>query len=143
MDKEDSHENTFLQSGLIEEGKKLLEKGNKEFVNAKINPNEMSIMLFTSGTTSKSKAVALSHKNICSNLMDIGDVLDVNSEDVLLSILPIHHVFECTVGFFLHFIKVHVQYFCDGIRHIIENLNEYKVSVMACVQVYMKESLKL
>lgn len=133
MDKEDSHENTFLQSGLIEEGKKLLEKGNKEFVNAKINPNEMSIMLFTSGTTSKSKAVALSHKNICSNLMDIGDVLDVNSEDVLLSILPIHHVFECTVGFLFALYKGACTVFCDGIRHIIENLNEYKVSVMACV----------
>ena len=133
MDKEDSHENTFLQSGLIEEGKKLLEKGNKEFVNAKINPNEMSIMLFTSGTTSKSKAVALSHKNICSNLMDIGDVLDVNSEDILLSILPIHHVFECTVGFLFALYKGACTVFCDGIRHIIENLNEYKVSVMACV----------
>ena len=133
MDKEDSHENTFLQSGLIEEGKKLLDKGNKEFVNAKINPNEMSIMLFTSGTTSKSKAVALSHKNICSNLMDIGDVLDVNSEDVLLSILPIHHVFECTVGFLFALYKGACTVFCDGIRHIIENLNEYKVSVMACV----------
>lgn len=133
MDKEDSHENTFLQSGLIEEGKKLLEKGNKEFVNAKINPNEMSIMLFTSGTTSKSKAVALSHKNICSNLMDIGDALDVNSEDVLLSILPIHHVFECTVGFLFALYKGACTVFCDGIRHIIENLNEYKVSVMACV----------
>lgn len=133
MDKEDSHENTFLQSELIEEGKKLLEKGNKEFVNAKINPNEMSIMLFTSGTTSKSKAVALSHKNICSNLMDIGDVLDVNSEDVLLSILPIHHVFECTVGFLFALYKGACTVFCDGIRHIIENLNEYKVSVMACV----------
>ncbi len=133
MDKEDSHENTFLQSGLIEEGKKLLEKGNKEFVNAKINPNEMSIMLFTSGTTSKSKAVALSHKNICSNLMDIGDVLDVNSEDVLLSILPIHHVFECTVGFLFALYKGACTVFCDGIRYIIENLNEYKVSVMACV----------
>ena len=133
MDKEDSHENTFLQSGLIEEGKKLLEKGNKEFVNAKINPNEMCIMLFTSGTTSKSKAVALSHKNICSNLMDIGDVLDVNSEDVLLSILPIHHVFECTVGFLFALYKGACTVFCDGIRHIIENLNEYKVSVMACV----------
>ena len=133
MDKEDSHENTFLQSGLIEEGKKLLEKGNKEFVNAKINPNEMSIMLFTSGTTSKSKAVALSHKNICSNLMDIGYALDVNSEDVLLSILPIHHVFECTVGFLFALYKGACTVFCDGIRHIIENLNEYKVSVMACV----------
>ncbi len=93
----------------------------------------MSIMLFTSGTTSKSKVVALSHKNICSNLMDIGSVLNVTSEDTLLSILPIHHVFECTVGFLFSLYKGAQTVFCDGIRHVVENLNEYHVTVMACV----------
>ena len=90
-------------------------------------------MLFTSGTTSQPKIVALSHKNICSNLMDIGSILDVNSEDTLLSILPIHHVFECTVGFLLAFYTGAMTVFSDGIRHIVENLKEYNVSVMACV----------
>jgi len=91
------------------------------------------MMLFTSGTTSASKVVALSHKNICSNLMDLGSVLDVNKEDTLLSILPIHHVFECSVGFLLSMYKGAQTVFCDGIRHITDNLKEYKVSVMACV----------
>ena len=45
-----------------------VEEGNKEFLNAQINPKEMSMMLFTSGTTSKSKVVALSHENICTKL---------------------------------------------------------------------------
>ena len=126
-------EGIYSQEELIEKGKKILNNGNKEFINAKINPEEMSIMLFTSGTTSQSKVVALSHKNICSNLMDLGSILDVNSDDTLLSVLPVHHVFECTVGFLFSLYKGAQTVFCDGIRHIVNNLNEYKVSVMACV----------
>lgn len=133
MDSETHIEGIYSQKELIESGKKLIEKGNKEFLDAQINPDEMSIMLFTSGTTSKSKVVALSHKNICSNLMDIGSILDVTSEDTLLSILPIHHVFECTVGFLFSLYKGAQTVFCDGIRHVVENLNEYNVTVMACV----------
>ena len=133
MDNDENFEGIYSQKELIRKGKKLIEEGNKEFLNAQINPKEMSIMLFTSGTTSKSKVVALSHENICTNLMDIGSVLDVTQEDVFLSVLPIHHVFECTVGFLFSLYKGAETVFCAGLRHIVENLNEYHVTVMACV----------
>ncbi len=133
MESDKSKEGIYSINELIKQGKKLLEEGDRSFIDAKINPDEMAIMLFTSGTTSASKVVALSHKNICSNLMDIGSILDVTSEDTFLSVLPIHHVFECTVGFLFSLYKGSKTVFCDGIRHIISNLNEYKVSVMACV----------
>ena len=133
MDNDENGEGIYSQKELIREGKKLIEEGNNEFLNAKINPKEMKIMLFTSGTTSRSKVVALSHENICTNLMDIGSVLDVTQEDVFLSVLPIHHVFECTVGFLFSLYKGAETVFCDGLRHIVENLNEYHVTVMACV----------
>ena len=133
MDNDENFEGIYSQKELIREGKKLIEEGNNEFLNAQINPKEMNIMIFTSGTTSKSKVVALSHENICTNLMDIGSVLDVTQEDVFLSILPIHHVFECTVGFLFSLYKGAETVFCDGLRHIVENLNEYHVTVMACV----------
>ena len=133
MDSDENFEGIYSQKELIREGRKLIEEGNNEFLNAKINPKEMEIMLFTSGTTSKAKVVALSHENICTNLMDIGSVLDVTQEDVFLSILPIHHVFECTVGFLFSLYKGAETVFCDGLRHIVENLNEYHATVMACV----------
>ena len=133
MDRNQNEDGIYSQQELIKRGKELIESGNTEFINAKIDNEKMSIMLFTSGTTSASKVVALSHKNICSNLMDIGSILDVTSDDVVLSILPIHHVFECTVGFLLALYKGAQTVFCDGLRHVVENLNEYKVSVMACV----------
>jgi len=133
MDSDENFEGIYSQKELIREGRKLIEEGNNEFLNAKIDPKEMEIMLFTSGTTSKAKVVALSHENICTNLMDIGSVLDVTQEDVFLSILPIHHVFECTVGFLFSLYKGAETVFGDGLRHIVENLNEYHVTVMACV----------
>lgn len=133
MDLEGHTDGVYSQKELIEVGNKLLEEGHREFIDAKINSEEMSIMLFTSGTTSASKVVALSHENICSNLMDIASVLEVTSEDTLLSVLPIHHVFECTVGFLFSLYKGAQTVFCDGLRHITQNLKEYQVSVMACV----------
>ena len=130
----DKHTNgVYSQNELIETGRKLIKEGNREFLDAKINREEMSIMLFTSGTTSMSKIVALSHKNLACNLMDTASVLDVNSEDVVLSNLPLHHVFECTVGFLFSLYKGAGTVFSDGVKHIIDNLNEYKVTVMACV----------
>ena len=133
MDKEQNEEGIYSQTELIEKGKKLIEEGNREFIDAKIDSEKMSIMLFTSGTTSASKVVALSHKNICSNLMAIGSILNVHERDVFLSVLPIHHVFECTVGFLFSLYKGGQTVFCDGLRHLASNLKEYEVSVMACV----------
>lgn len=77
-------EGIYSMEELIEKGKELIDEGNREFVDSEINEEEMSMMLFTSGTTSESKVVALSHKNICSNLMDLGSILDINSDDILL-----------------------------------------------------------
>ena len=133
MDNLKNSEGIYSQRELIEKGKELILNGNREFLDAKIDSEKMSIMLFTSGTTSRSKVVMLSHKNICSNLIDIASILDVTSEDIFLSILPIHHVFECTVGFLFSLYKGAQTVFCDGLRHITQNLLEYKVSVMACV----------
>lgn len=133
MDSIKHQKGNYSQKELIERGKKLIEKGDKSFIDTKIDATKMSIMLFTSGTTSKSKIVALSHSNICSNLMDIASVLNVNSEDIFLSFLPLHHVFECTVGFLFALYKGAQTVFCDGIRYIPDNMKEYKVSVMASV----------
>ena len=93
-----TQEGIYSQKELIEAGKKLVKEGNKEFINSEINPEEMSIMLFTSGTTSASKIVALSHKNVCTNIMDLGKILGINSDDTFLSILPIN---PCVVPIFL------------------------------------------
>ncbi len=133
MDIDIHDEGIYSEKELIEKGKELLDSGNREYINAKINPEEMRIMLFTSGTTSKSKVVALSHKNLISNVMDYASVVDVNSNDRILSFLPLHHVYECTVGMLVSLYVGAERAFCDGIRHIVENLNEYKITYAAFV----------
>ena len=143
MDLEHHTEGIYSQNELINEGKISVEKGDKIFINATIDNEKMSIMLFTSGTTSDSKIVALSHKNLASNLMDIASSLDINSDDVFLSFLPLHHVFECTVGFLFSLYVGAQTVFCDGIRYIVENLNEYKVSVMASVPAIYERIFKI
>ena len=133
MENNENEKGIYSQLELIRKGQELIKNGDKKFIEAKIDAEKMSIMLFTSGTTSASKVVALSHKNICSNLMAIGSVLNVQRGDVVLSVLPIHHVFECTVGFLFSLYKGAQTVFCDGLRHIASNLKEYKVSTMASV----------
>ncbi len=131
MDSDIHKEGIYSQRELIERGEKLVKEGNREFIDAKINPDEMQIMLFTSGTTSKSKVVALSHKNLVSNVMAFSKILDVDSSDRMLSFLPLHHVFECTTGMIFSLYVGAERAFCEGIRHIVENLNEYKIT-FAC-----------
>lgn len=119
MDLEEKTGDIYSQKELLQKGKELIKKGDKRFIDAKINNEEMGIMLFTSGTTSISKAVMLSHKNIITNVIDISEEFKLDSENTLLSFLPLHHVFECTVGF-LYPVSIGASIaFCDGVKHIV------------------------
>ena len=126
---------------LIKTGKDLLDRGNEDFIKAKINNEIMSIILFTSGTTSLSKAVMLSHKNIASNIYALTKAEKIYPTDVNLAFLPLHHTFGSTaLLFFLSGGLTNV--FCDGIRYIQQNLREYKVSVFVCVPLLLESMYK-
>ncbi len=140
MDTKTHHNGIYSESELVQVGTIQIQNGNREFLDRKINPDEMNIMLFTSGTTSESKVVALSHNNICSNLMDLASVLNIDENDKILSFLPLHHVFECTVGFLFSLYRGCRTSFCDGIKYIMQNLNEYEIS-FACFVPAIFESM--
>ena len=131
LDKNQDDVHSFKQ--LIEEGKNLLENGDRRFLDAEINPDVMGIMLFTSGTTAMSKAVMLSHDSIVSNLFDITSVIKLVPEDRMLSFLPLHHTFESTVGFLYPISCGCAIVFCDGIRHIGDNIKEFDITAMISV----------
>ena len=133
MDTEKRENGVYSQKELIAKGKELIAKGNKKFIDAKINSEVMGFMLFTSGTTAMSKAVMLSHKNIVTNLMDIATVLKLDEKDTLLSFLPLHHTFECTVGFLYPISRGSAIAYCEGIRHIADNIREYQITAMISV----------
>ena len=142
MDVDENKDNLYSIKKLIEQGKELIKNGNKEFIDAKIDNEKMGIMLFTSGTTAVSKAVMLSHKNIVSNLMDIASVIKVDEYDRFLSFLPLHHTFECTVGFLYPVSKGSAIAFCKGIRHIADNIKEYQITAMISVPILFETMYK-
>ena len=117
---------------LKEEGQKLLEEGNKEYISAKIDENAMNILLFTSGTTSKSKAVMLSQKNIASNVYAMQRVEDIRNTDSNLAFLPMHHIFGSTCLIVMLACGARTS-FPDGLRYVAQNLKEYEVSVFVGV----------
>jgi len=142
MDLEKRENGVYSQKELVEKGKELIQKGNKKFLEAKIDNEKMGFMLFTSGTTAMSKAVMLSHKNIVTNLMDIAAVLNLDENDTLLSFLPLHHTFECTVGFLYVMYKGGSIAYCEGIRHIANNIKEYKITAMISVPALFENMYK-
>lgn len=132
MDLDESENGIISFKKLLTRGKELLENGDKRFIDAKINVEEMRIMLFTSGTTSKSKAVMLSQKNIASNIYAMQRVEDIRSTDSNLAFLPMHHIFGSTCLIMMLACGVRTS-FPDGLRYVAQNLKEYEVSVFVGV----------
>lgn len=131
MDAQGDDENSFKSfKTLLEKGRQRLTEGLADFINAEIDPEVMSILLFTSATTAKSKAVMLSHRNIAENLMAMSSMTNIVPSDIFLSILPLHHTYENTCGFMCPLYRGASVAFCEGLRHIPKNLQESKATVM-------------
>ena len=74
-------------------------------------PDDLAAIIYTSGTTSKPKGVMLTHYNIAMQMTVIPPLFDYNEEDVLLSILPLSHTYECTLGMIYPFSRgAHIFY---------------------------------
>ncbi len=127
---------------VLETGRRLVEEGDNRYEDIKIDSYKMSIMLFTSGTTSEPKAVMLSQNNICSNIVAINKYVKLYQSDTLLSFLPIHHTFECTITFLYGIYSGSTVAFCEGLRYIQQNLKEYKVSVFVAVPLVLETMYK-
>lgn len=141
MDEIDDNEVQYLND-LIEAGNNLIKENNTKYDEVKIDDKAMSIMLFTSGTTSNSKIVMLSQKNICSNIWAYQNHFKMLPTDTLLSFLPMHHTFESSITIIYGFYSGATVAFCDGLRYIADNLKEYKVSIMVAVPLLLETMYK-
>lgn len=117
---------------LLERGKEFLKTGNQNFISHEVDSKGMSILLFTSGTTSKSKAVMLSQYGIATNVYDMQIVETFYDTDVNIAFLPYHHIFGSTAMVVMLACGVKTV-FPDGLRYIKQNLLEYQVSVFVGV----------
>ncbi len=123
---------------LVEEGRVLLENGDNAYIDAEIDVEKMSILLFTSGTTGMAKGVMHSHKTICANLMSMPSMVRLREDDIFLSVLPIHHTYECTCGFLCPLHNGCAIAYSEGLRHIPKNLKEAKATIVLGVPLLLE-----
>ena len=127
---------------LLEKGRKLIKEKSKLYDEVKVDSDGMSIMLFTSGTTDSAKIVMLSQNNVCSNMYAYQTHFRIIEDDTLLSFLPIHHTFECSITILYGFYSGATVAFCDGLRYIQANLKEYEVSIFVAVPLVLETMYK-
>ena len=123
------------------QGEKLLKQGQKEYTKVKIDEDKMAILLFTSGTTSKSKAVMLSQHNVASNVYAMLLVEKFLPTDINLAFLPFHHIFGST-EMIVMLASGLATAFPDGLRYVAQNLKEYRVSVFVGVPLLVEAIYK-
>ncbi|MCM1544895.1 MAG: AMP-binding protein, partial [Ruminococcus sp.] len=132
----DSQVSSFNE--LLQSGKSLLNSGCDSYGKVEIDPKSLAVLLFTSGTTGLAKAVMLSNRNICSDLMSTCASVDLSYDDSTLCILPLHHAYQAIVMLMVIYIGGSVS-FCEGIRHISENLNFYKPTIFVSVPLILEK----
>lgn len=138
MDEIEQNDNFLYLNNIISKGYELIQKGDRRFLDAKVNPEEMNMLLFTSGTTDLAKGVMLSHRNICSNMMATCSVLYITSSDVFLSILPLHHTYECTNGFLIMIYNGCTIAFNDSLKNLPRNLAEVRPTILMVVPLILE-----
>ena len=126
---------------IIKKGCAEMSSGNEDFLDLPINEDAMSVLLFTSGTTSKAKAVMLSQHNILSNIYMLDRVEDIRHGDVNMAFLPYHHTFGSS-GQTMMISQGTTTVFCDGLKYIQKNIQEYHVTVFVCVPLLIEAMYK-
>ena len=120
-------------SGLCAAGREKINAGDRTYLDLEIDKNEMASLIFTSGTTGMSKGVMLSHHNISFNLTEMCQMIYIGPEDTFLSVLPLHHAYECTCGFLCQIYRGSTIAYCEGLRYIMKNMKEVHPTMILCV----------
>lgn len=126
---------------LIDMGQKLVENGDRRYMDAEIDPDALGFLLFTSGTTQQSKAVMLSHRNFmsCNYGMNCEELFF--PDDVNMMILPLHHCYGMS-GLLTFLSQGMKNCFSDGLKYITMNMKEYGVSVIMSVPLLLESMYK-
>lgn len=133
MDNNDFGIPTFTQ--FVDKGSII---SHQNYDNIHINNKELSVILFTSGTTNISKAVMLSQYAICMDMYALSQMIDITPNDKFLSFLPLHHTFESSCTFLFGSSCGITIAICDGLKHIQQNLIEYKITGFVCVPLMLE-----
>ena len=127
---------------VIEEGKKLVNKGDNSFLDIKIDPEEFKVLIFTSGTTSQAKGVMICNRNLAENINAVNPYVYLTEKDRFFSVLPLHHCYECSIGFLLPMAVGASIVVCQGLKHIVDNMKETKPTAMLAVPLLIESLYK-
>ncbi len=142
MDEADDRDGYIGFDAIFEIGKKLVAENSKyynEFLNVEINPDDCSVIIFTSGTSGLAKGVMLSQHNICFVVMSNSSIADIHPGDVHLSILPIYHTFECSLDIVAPLYNGCCIAFNDSLLHLMRNFQEVKPTVLMTVPLMLEK----
>ncbi len=123
---------------LIKNGLAILDEGGYE---ADTDTERCAEMLFTSGTTGTSKCVMLSQGNVFAAVNSACSSVDFSGDDVLLSVLPIHHTYEltCDIAGINYGMKICIN---DSLRHVMKNIKEYRPTALVLVPLFVNTMYK-
>ena len=127
---------------LIEEGKNLVANGDEAYSKLRVIPDDFKVLLFTSGTTSSAKGVMLSSRNLAENINAVSAYVKLYPEDRFFSVLPLHHTYESSIGFLLPMAWGCSIAICQGLKHIVPNLQETKPTAMLAVPLLVENLYK-
>jgi len=127
---------------MVSKGKKLIDNGSQVYRDIKLNPKEVTSIIFTSGTTGNPKGVMLSQRNIISNIVQMRSLIWIDETMTFLSVLPLHHVYECTCGFLC---QVHAGTkiaYAQSLKKIGENIAEAEATNLNVVPLLLEAFYK-
>lgn len=115
---------------LVAEGREIVEEGNRDYIDAEIHAEDLSTILFTSGTTGLAKGVMLSHRNLSQNVFNMSKYVKIPDGGRVLDVLPMHHVYEMTCTVMTSFYQGATVVICEGLKYIQQNFVEAKCNIM-------------
>ncbi len=107
-----------------------------------IIPEDFSEIIFTSGSLGRAKGVMLSQKNLASNLMAMTSMIEIGPEDRFLSVLPMHHTYECTCGFLCPLYSGGSAHYARSLRTVVEDLQKVKATILLGVPLLYDKMFK-
>lgn len=137
MEEDESLKDGYISwNKLRETGRKAVHNGDRKYIDAPVVNTDLSVILFTSGTTDVSKGVMLNQKNLVLDTYLAQTLLEVRQgEDTFFSILPLHHTYECTATFLECVYNGTTMAICQGLKYIVKDMQETRPNLLLGVPV--------